>query len=145
MSKNSRSATSSPVSVNGAGQPDLQNGRMIDYSGRAPVRASRSRSQANVKVSQTSGTFGPTSSILSVPPGPLSSWESRLRERLGTVGSMEYGLVWKKKTTPAGRSISRLAPSTRRTEEAEFTGWPSPDANSDKRLTWKSQTIKTIQ
>lgn len=133
MSKSSRSAISSLVSAAGPELPDLQDGRMTDYSGRAPVPASRSRSQANAKVPRTSGTFGPTSFTSSVPAGPLSSWENRLRERLGMVGSMEYDLVWKTKTTPVGRSISRLAPSTRRTEETGFTGWPTPNAIPEGR------------
>ena len=40
------------------------------------------------------------------------------------VGSTEFPLIWKEKATPAGRSISRLAPSMRRTSDSGSIGWP---------------------
>lgn len=80
------------------------------------------------------GICGRTFIGSSVPDGPLSSWESRLRERLATVGSTECALIWRVKTTPAGASISRLAVSTRHTNGTGSTGsqWRSPTAG-DKR------------
>lgn len=76
----------------------------------------------------TSGICGRTTFASSVPAGPLSSWESRLRERLATIGSTEFDLIWREKTTPAGQSISRLAPLTRRISDNASTGspWPTP-------------------
>jgi len=71
------------------------------------------------------GICGRTFIASSVPAGPLSSWESRLRERLGMVGSTESALIWREKVTPAGQSISRLAPSTRHTNGTGSTGQPS--------------------
>lgn len=44
------------------------------------------------------------------------------------VGSTEFPLIWKEKATPAGRSISRLAPSMRRTSDSGSIGWASPNA-----------------
>ncbi len=63
----------------------------------------------------TQGICGRTYFDCPEPDGPLSSWASRLQERLATLGSTESALIWKAKTTPAGRSIFRLAPSTRLT------------------------------
>ena len=85
------------------------------------------------------GIYGPTWIDSFVQTGPLESWESRLRERLGTIGSLEYGLIWRKKDTKLGLSISRLGVSTRRIEgigftgsqrmESTLTGWTSPQAH----------------
>ena len=106
----------------------LPDGPQIVPSGRVRARASRSRSQDAAQAPVTQGTYGPTCFASSVPPGPLSCWESRLRERLAMAGSTEFPLIWKEQVTPAGRSISRLAPSTRRTSAAGYTGalWPTP-------------------
>lgn len=129
----SRRHISFAESEDGLSQPDSRDTPMIDLSGQAPVPASRSRSQVKAKAPTMIGTYGLTSITSSVPAGPLSSWESRLRERLGMVGSMEYELVWKLKTTPAGRLISRLAPSMLRTEGIGFTGWVSPQKGDGDR------------
>lgn len=47
------------------------------------------------------------------------------------VGSTEFPLIWKEKATPAGRSISRLAPSMRRTSDSGSIGlaWGTPVSN----------------
>lgn len=108
------SAISLPESVDGPMQPDLLAGLTAANCGPVPARASRSRSRARSEAPTTSGTYGPTCFASSVPDGPLSSWESRLRQRLGTVGSTECLLTWKASHTPGGRSLSRLAPSMRR-------------------------------
>ncbi len=58
----------------------------------------------------------------------LSLWENRLAARLATVGSTEFALIWRRKTTPAGHAIFRLAPSTRHTNGTGSIGapWPTP-------------------
>ena len=132
MSKTTRNAISSPALGAGPTQLDLLAGLTTDPCGPAPVPASRSRSQGGGRVLLTTGTYGPTFSDSSAPAVPQSSWESRLRERLGTLGSMEYDLTWRRKVTPAGRSISRLAPSMRRTGETGCTGWPTPRASPNE-------------
>lgn len=78
------------------------------------------------------GICGRTFIASSVPDGPLSLWESRLRERLATVGSTESALIWKAKDTPAGQSISRLAVSTRHTNGTGSTGslYPTPTTST---------------
>jgi hypothetical protein len=111
---------------------------MIKNYGQVVVRANHFRSRAKEPVSMTQGICGPTFFASSVPEGPLSCVESRLRERLATVGSTEFNLIWKAKTTPAGHLISRLAPSMRLTSEIEFTGsqktvWSTPRASDGEK------------
>ena len=80
------------------------------------------------------GICGRTYFASGVPDGPLWEWESRLRERLATVGSTESALIWREKASPAGQSISRLAVSTRHTNGTGNIGsqWRSPTAG-DRR------------
>ena len=58
--------------------------------------------------------------------GPMAQFEARLKERLARLGSTEFSLTWTKSVTPVGRSISRLAPSMRRTSDSGSIGWPTP-------------------
>lgn len=118
--------TSSPEAACGPSPLASPDGPTPANSGPARARVSRSPSQAKAPASMTSGICGQTFFGSSVPPGPLSSWENRLRERLAMVGSTEFDLTWKEKVTPAGASISRLAPSTRRTSGSDCIGWRTP-------------------
>lgn len=131
----SHSVISSPEAASGALPPDLPGGQTTGRSGPARARASRSASREKAEAPTTHGTCGPTSFASSVPAGPLSSWESRLRERLAMVGSTEFPLIWKEKATPAGRSISRLAPSMRRTSDSGYIGsqWSTPRASDGEK------------
>ncbi len=110
-------------------QLDLLGGPTTASSGPAAPRASRSPSRAKAKPRMTIGTCGPTSFASSVPDGPLSSWESRLRRRLARTGSTECLLTWKESTTPAGRPLSRLVPSTRPIAGIDSGLWPTPMAH----------------
>lgn len=121
--------TSSPASPVGPLQLDLLGGPTTASSGPAAPRASRSPSRVKEKPRMTIGTCGPTSFASSVPDGPLSSWENRLRRRLARTGSTECLLTWKQRTTPAGRSLSQLVPSTRPTEGTGSGLWPTPTAS----------------
>lgn len=123
------SATSSPASPAGPLQLDLLGGPTTASSGPAAPRASRSPSRVKEKPRMTIGTCGPTSFASSVPDGPLQSWESRLRRRLARTGSTECLLTWKESTTPAGRPLSRLVPSTRPTDETACGLWRTPNAH----------------
>ena len=51
---------------------------------------------------------------------------SKCRQRLNLDGSMEYLTTWKTSTTPAGRSISQLVVSVRRTNGIDCSGWQTP-------------------
>ncbi len=121
--------TSSPASPVGPLQLDLLGGPTTASSGPAAPRASRSLSRVKEKPRMTIGTCGPTSFASSVPDGPLSSWENRLRRRLARTGSTECLLTWKQRTTPAGRSLSQLVPSTRPTDETACGLWRTPNAH----------------
>ena len=122
-------ATSSPASPVGPLQLDLLGGPTTASCGPAAPRASRSPSRVKAKPRMTIGTCGPTSFASSVPDGPLSSWENRLRRRLARTGSTECLLTWKQKATPAGRSLSQLVPSTRPIEGIGSGLWPTPTAS----------------
>ena len=138
ISSASRSAISSPVSAEGRPQHVSLDGPMTGRSGLAPVPASRSRSLAKEPVRVTHGICGPTSFASSVPAGPLSSWESRLRDRLAMVGSTEFNLTWRDKVTPAGGAISRLVPSTRHISVAVSGGSQSMSAET---AAWATPTV----
>lgn len=119
------SATFSQALQAGRSPRELRAGRKIESCGPAPRRASRSRSQDSSAAPMMIGTCGPTYFASPVPDGPLSSWESRLRQRLARTGSTESLLTWKASATPAGRSLSRLVPSTRPTEGTVCGLWPT--------------------
>jgi len=127
MSEDTRNATSSQAADCGQSHLALLDGLTSGRSGPAHARVSRSRSLAKEPVPMIHGICGPTSFGSSVPPGPLSSWENRLRGRLAMVGSTESPLIWKAKVSPQGRSISRLAPWTPPTSANASTGarWPT--------------------
>lgn len=132
----SRRSISSPELADGPLQLDLLAGLMPAPSGPEAAPVSPSRSRAKAPELLMNGICGPTFTASSVPAGPLQSWESRLRERLAMIGSTESALIWREKVTPAGASISRLAPWTPPTSAAGSTGspqmgtWPTPTSLS---------------
>lgn len=119
--------------------PALPDGQTTAKSSPAPARASRSRSRAKAPELLMRGTYGPTFSESSVPAGPLSSWESRLRQRLAKVGSSECDLTWKVSGTTAEGLLSRLVPSTPRTVEIDSgllldaAYWSTPRASDREK------------
>ncbi len=136
--------TSSPAAVSGRlprGSPD---GPMTDLFGRDHAHAKGKASPAKGSEPMIQGICGRTFIESSVPDGPLSSWENRLRLRLGRIGSTESALIWRTKTTPCGRSISRLAPSTLHTNGNESTGslWITASARDGKDSAGMAQVAK---
>lgn len=126
--------------VSGKSPVDSPDGPSNVSSGPPRARAKARASRASDSGRWTHGICGPTSLPSSEPAGPLASWESRLMLRLARIGSTEQLLTWRVRATPSGRSISRLAPSTRRTGETESTGsqWPTPtvgDARNSRNAT----------
>lgn len=117
----SLNAISSRASAVGRSHYASPDGPTTEKSGRDRRRASRSRTPVSSLPPVMNGIYGPTYSASSVPEGPMRSLESRLRQRLGLIGSTECSLIWKAATTPAGRSYSRLVPSTPRTVEIVST------------------------
>jgi hypothetical protein len=110
-------------------------GRIVAQYGREAVRASLLARQEREKDKPTSVISGPSGSSSSTSADLQSFLESRLKQRLGTVGSTLYKETWKKSVTPAGLSVSRLAASAHRTSandsgSSQKTGWPTPHTNS---------------
>ncbi len=134
-SKDLRKSTCSPEPECGASPPGSAAGPTTDLFGQslAPARGKASRGSASVPMIQ--GICGRTYIESLAAPSPADSpllllWESKLRQRLGRIGSTESALIWREKTTPQGRSISRLAPSTLHTNGSDYGGslWPTPKA-----------------
>lgn len=138
----SPNATSLQEGACGALQPDLQDGRIIGRSGQVRARASRSRAPASSSEPMIQGICGRTFFALSETRDRMSSWESRLAERLATVGSTECALIWKEKATPAGRSMFRLAVSTRHTNGTGYIGsaWQTPLASDVRKQSENPET-----
>ncbi len=119
-------ATSSLGSESGPTRSGGRAGATTGQSGQEAAPASRSARQGSARASKTKDTFG--------PPGPGSStnaslsWSlaNRLRAQTDTVGSTLFKLIWKKWRTPAGRLFYLLRASVRRTEDTEFSSWPTP-------------------
>ncbi len=144
ISPDTPNATSSRATRAGRSRSAPPGGQTKDRSGRAPVPASPSPQPEATKALPIRGTFGQTFIDSLATSGHLLSWESRLRAALATVGSTEFNLIWKRKTTPAGRLISRLAVSMRHTAGTVSSGsrrisvprpisaWMTPLANDAK-------------
>lgn len=134
-SRGSRSAIGSPEAVSGQLPLALPDGGTTARSGQHPARASRSARPAKVPELMIQGICGRT--YIESFAGPenegsdlLFSWESRLRERLATIGSTESALIWRRKDIAPGLSISRLAVSTPLTNGTGSIGrhWPTAQA-----------------
>lgn len=127
----SPNTTSSPALEDGPWPAALLALLPTDPSGPPAAHVSLSARRDGAKVVTIDGTCGPTSFASSAPPGPLQSWENRLRARLARIGSTESPLIWEVKATKAGRLLSRLRPWTPRKSEPDSTGsrWPAPQAN----------------
>ena len=126
------SATSSQALQGGPTQHALPDGLTRDRSGQDHAPASHSQSRGKAKARKTSATSGQSSSASSTPAAPLSSWESRLRQRLASIGSTECSLIWKASDTPAGRRLFRLVPSMRPTAEIDCGLWRTPNHRDGK-------------
>lgn len=134
----SPNATSSQASADGPTPPGWPDGPSSGNYGQALAHVSRSVLRGKEAAPPTSGIYGPTFFGSSVPEGPLSSWESRLRERLAMVGSTECALIWREKTSPGGRSISRLSRSTPLTSATASIGSPE---TTDPAAIWPTPTV----
>lgn len=140
--EDTRNAISSQEAGCGPLQGDLLDGLTTSHGGPDRVRVNRSARLEKVVGSMIQGTCGRTYFDSSVPVGPLSSWESRLRERLAMVGSTESALIWREKTTPQGQLISRLAPSMRHTNGTDciWSLWTTVSARD-----WKDSAGMAIE
>ena len=120
--------TCSPGSADGASPCEWQNGPMVEKSGPEAAPASRSAQPGSAGAQMTLGTCGLTCSGLSESAALSESLASRLRARLGSVGSTEYVQTWRELTTPLGRVYWGHTASGRRTSGRDCGGWPTATA-----------------
>jgi hypothetical protein len=130
------SATSSPGSVSGPTPCAAPGGLMADQSGQEVARANLSARQAKAAGLLMSGTYGQPSTILFESVSLQRSLASRLQAKTALLGSTLYRLTWKHRATPAGRLISALRASARRTSVKDcgglLNGWSAPTARDWK-------------
>ena len=125
------SATSSRALEDGPTLLDWLAGQTTGNSGPEAAPANHSALLESGEGPRTSATCGQSSIASFVPAGPLSSWESRLRQRLALAGSMELSVTWKVTATPAGRLLSRRVPRMRRIDVTGFGSLPTPSGTSN--------------
>ena len=115
----------------------------------APASPSRSVPQTG-KGWTTSVTCGPSCGTSSPSLTFQQSLESRLLARLAGIGSMEYGLTWKRWVIGSGPQICALRASVPRTSAkgstGSLTGYPTACANDNPNPidpdTWTEQKQK---
>ena len=125
------SATSLPALVAGATPCALPDGQRTDLFGQVVARANPSAQPAAGAASPTNVTSGLPGSTSSASADLTLSLVSKLTQRLDTEGSTLFNLTWKEKVTPAGRSVSLLRASARRTSGNDCGSWLTPNANED--------------
>ena len=106
-------------------------GPRTDLFGRAVAPANPLAPLARKKAPLMIDTSGLPGSISSASADLTLSLVSKLTQRLDTEGSTLFNLTWKEKVTPAGRSVSLLRASARRTSGNDCGSWLTPNANED--------------
>ncbi len=125
------SATSLPDSAAGVTPCALPDGPRTDLFGQVVARANPSAQPAAVAASPTNVTSGLPGSTSSASADLTLSLVSKLKQRLTTDGSILFKLTWREKVTPAGRLVSLLRASARRTSGNDCGSWLTPNANED--------------
>lgn len=121
------SATSSPALAVGATPCALPDGPRTDLFGRAVAHASLSAQPVLGGALQTNVTSGLLGSTSSASADLTLSLASKLKRRLTTDGLILFKLTWREKVTPAGRLVSLLRASGRRTSDKDCGSWPTPN------------------
>lgn len=127
-SEASPSATSSPASGSGATPCGAPGSGTTITGGQGPAPASPSARQEEARRSVMNAISGPRSAISSESAALALSLASRLQARSALLGSTLFTLTWKRRVTPAGRSIPALRASAPRTSVSDCTSWPTPAA-----------------
>ncbi len=127
------SVISSPASGAGRLPFDSPDGRMIEPSGPAVAPVSPSRAPAPKLGATIRATFGRRGFASSASAALQSSLVSKLRQQLDMDGSILFAMTWKEKVTPAGRSVSLLRASGRRTLDNGYGSWPTVQAHDASR------------
>lgn len=130
--------TSSPASAAGPLPCGLPAGPLTDLFGQALAPANPSPPQAGKAEALTSGICGLHGFGSSASVALTQSLANRLRERLGSAGSIEYLETWRRKVTPAGRRYWAHTASARRTSGSACSGWPMPKSDSERAVVFES-------
>jgi hypothetical protein len=134
----SASAISSLVSEVGPRRFDSRGGQTTAKSGPEAVPASRGLTPTSGKVADKAtpirGIFGLPGFASSKSAGLQSCLESRLRQRLGAVGSTKCSATWSVLITPAGRRVPQRAVSELIMVGAGYGSWPTPAARDGKDI-----------
>ena len=123
-------ATSSQASVDGLGRLNSQDGIQLDLFGQQASPANRFRALDSKEEKKTSDTSGPSSLSWLKSADLQLSLESKLRQRMGENGSVEYKLTWKRWDIPARPPICRLQASVRHTKGTDYSGAPWATASA---------------
>ena len=127
--EDTRNAISLEALAGGRSHSDSQDGQMTLPFGLEVAPANPSPQQASKKRKPTTAISGPTS-FASLKSVALTQFlVNKLKERLGTDGSMEYKQTWKEKRTPLGIAYWAHTASARRTSDSDCSGWPTPIVN----------------
>jgi hypothetical protein len=121
-------AISSPVSADGLTPCNSPDG--LAQFGQVLAPASHSAAPASSEAKPTRAISGRISIGSSASVALSQCLASKLQAQLGTVGSMEYAQIWKRKVTPAGRVYWAHTASKLRTSGSGCTGWPTPDKSA---------------
>ena len=141
------SAISLRVLESGATHYVNQDGLIVDLFGQVVARANPLAPQATKKELPTSAISGQTGLISSASADLTLFLVNKLKQRLTTDGSTLFTMTWKEKTTPAGRLVSLLRASVRRTSDTDCTSWRSPqrsdgEGGGDGNSAWYSGQIQ---
>lgn len=117
-----------PVSADGNLPCNSPDGLQLDLFGPAVPPASPSPPQASKAEPLTSGISGLGGFGSSASVALTLSLANRLRERLGSDGSIEFSQIWKRKVTPAGRRYWAHTASAHRTSASDCSGWRTPQS-----------------
>lgn len=139
-------ATSSLASESGLTLSDEQGGLTTEPSGPVAVPANLSPRQAKERGLLTSDTSGRLSSISSESAVLGQCLANRLQAKTALVGSTLFKLIWKQRSTPAGRSICALRASALRTSGKDSTGWPTTrQSDGEKNVRSLEGSLREIE
>ena len=112
----------------------IKQGGEIDQSGQPACLVSHSAQQEKGLENQTNDTSCRTSSNSFDSANLTQLLVNKLKQQLGTDGSMIYKQTWKQKVTPSGTVYWAHTASAHRTSDKDCTGWPTPTANQKESL-----------
>lgn len=126
--------TSSPELAGGRSPCVSLDGQTIGPPGPEAAPVNRTPQPESDSPTPIPATSGRRSSGSSASAALSSALASRLKERFGTGGLMEYRQTWKEKATPLGRSYLAHTASARPTSDSASSGWPTATARDARGL-----------